>query len=172
VLDEIGGFRALCEYLADDYQLGRRIAAMGREIVLCPVVVECRSDPMDWPAVWTHQLRWARTIRACQPGPFFLSIISNGTLWPLLWMAVDPTVFPASAAAVFLGVRMLSAESNQRRLTGRGTGFWGPLMVLFKDLGGLAIWFLAFVGSEVVWRGQRFRMRQDGRLAEGSSSQG
>lgn len=166
VLEEIGGFGPLCEYLADDYQLGRRIAAIGRQIVLCPVVVECRSDPMDWPDVWTHQLRWARTIRACKPGPFFLSILSNGTVWPLLWLAVDPAILPASAAALFLAVRILSAESNQRRLTGRGTGLWGPLMVLLKDMGGFAIWVLAFVGSEIVWRGQRFRMRQDGRLAE------
>jgi ceramide glucosyltransferase len=70
-LAEIGGFRALMDCLADDYQLGRRIAARGYRMELCPVVVDCWSAPMTWHEVWRHQLRWARTIRVCQPLPYF-----------------------------------------------------------------------------------------------------
>ena len=81
-LTEIGGFESLVDYLADDYQLGHQIAAHGHRIELCPVVVECWSAPMGWREVWAHQLRWARTIRVCQPVPWFLSIVSNATLWP------------------------------------------------------------------------------------------
>ncbi|MHC1768096.1 MAG: glycosyltransferase [Verrucomicrobiia bacterium] len=167
-LQKAGGFRALCEYLADDYQLGSRIAELGLEIVLCPVVVECRSAPMGWAAVWTHQLRWARTTRACEPGPFFLSIVSNGTFWPLLWVALEPAALPFAVASFFWAVRIATALSNQSRLTREGPTLAGALMVPLKDLSGVAIWALAFGGSEVVWRGQRFRMLQDGRLAEGS----
>jgi hypothetical protein len=57
---------------------------------LSPVVVECWSAPMDWKAVWKHQLRWARTIRVCQPAPYFFSILSNATLWPVLWLCFSP----------------------------------------------------------------------------------
>ena len=32
---------------------------------------------MGWSAVWKHQLRWARTIRVCQPVPYFFSLLSN-----------------------------------------------------------------------------------------------
>src|SRR5262249_27245117 len=79
-LEEIGGFKTLVNCLADDYQLGNRIARRGHAITLCPVVVDCWSDPMDWAAVWKHQLRWARTIRVCQPLPYFFSVLSNATL--------------------------------------------------------------------------------------------
>ena len=89
-LAEIGGFKALVDCLADDYQLGNRIARRGYRIALSPVVVECWSAPMDWLAVWKHQLRWARTIRVCQPVPYFFSILSNATLWPLLWLLAEP----------------------------------------------------------------------------------
>lgn len=167
-LEKAGGFRALCDYLADDYQLGSRIAELGLEVVLCPVVVECRSEPMGWAAVWTHQLRWARTTRACEPGPFFLSIVGNGTYWPLLWVAMDPAALPLAVASIFWAVRIATALSNQIRLAQERPTLAGALMVPLKDLGGLVIWALAFGGSEVVWRGQRFRMLQDGRLAEGS----
>ena len=86
LLEEIGGFAALANCLADDYQLGHRIAQRGHRIALCPVVVECWDAPMNWRDVWKHQLRWARTIRVCQPVPYFFSILSNATLWPLLWL--------------------------------------------------------------------------------------
>ena len=42
--------RALADCLADDYQLGNRIARLGYKIALCPVVVECWSAPMGWKA--------------------------------------------------------------------------------------------------------------------------
>ena len=80
-LNEIGGFRALVDYLADDYQLGNQIAKRGYRIELCPVVVECREREQGWREVWAHQLRWARTIRVCQPVPYFFSVVSNLTLW-------------------------------------------------------------------------------------------
>src|ERR1035437_635368 len=76
-LEEIGGFAPLVDCLADDYQLGNRIARRGHPIALSPVVVECWSAPMGWAAVWKHQLRWARTIRVCQPAPYFFSLLSN-----------------------------------------------------------------------------------------------
>jgi ceramide glucosyltransferase len=83
-LQKVGGFEPLLDYLADDYQLGNRIAATGARVEMAPVVVECRDKPMGFGAVWQHQLRWARTIRASQPVPYFLSIVSNVTLWSVL----------------------------------------------------------------------------------------
>ncbi len=71
-LAEIGGFNSLADCLADDYQLGHRLAEKGHRLALCPVVVECWDAPMTWRGVWRHQLRWARTIRVLPaPALFF-----------------------------------------------------------------------------------------------------
>ncbi|PAW81788.1 MAG: hypothetical protein B9S33_16120 [Pedosphaera sp. Tous-C6FEB] len=91
-LNEIGGFRALVDYLADDYQLGHQIAKRGYRIELCPVVVECWERTQGWREVWAHQLRWARTIRVCQPVPYFFSILSNATLWLALWFLIGSAI--------------------------------------------------------------------------------
>src|SRR6185437_14357220 len=56
-LKKIGGFEALADYLADDFQLGNRIARAGSRIALCPVVVDCLSASMNWQEAWAHQLR-------------------------------------------------------------------------------------------------------------------
>ena len=167
-LDQAGGFLALANCLADDYQIGNRIAKNGGKIALCPVVVECWDAPTDWQSVWKHQLRWARTIRVCQPLPYFFSILSNATLWPLLWLAVSvisTKTFCASLAALaFLLVRIILAQNLQCRfLQSRQNAapFW---LVPVKDLLQAVIWAAAFSGNKIEWRGQKMRLRRDGNL--------
>jgi ceramide glucosyltransferase len=186
-LQEIGGFAGLVDCLADDYQLGNRIARRGHSIDLSPVVVDCWSAPMGWTDVWKHQLRWARTIRVCQPAPYFFSLLSNATLWPLLWLSVKPAA-PVAACATFCWlVRILTALDFQRRLGqepspgGRASpgapsdrtpqapaqAPWHyAWLIPLKDLLQAAIWLLAFLGNRIEWRGQEMRLRRDGTLEQ------
>ena len=164
-LAEIGGFESLADHLADDFHLGNRIArSCAKRIALCPVVVDCLSAPMTWRQVWEHQLRWARTIRVCKPGPYAASILGNATLWPLVWAIMEPT----KPALLMLGacvlVRIVSAVTLQARF-GKVAGqieYWW--LVPIKDLLQFALWVNAYSGNHVVWRGQRFRLQRDGRL--------
>ena len=189
-LDEMGGFSSLADCLADDYQLGHRLAKNGHRIALCPVVVDCWDAPANWSDVWKHQLRWARTIRVCQPLPYFFSILSNVTLWPLLWLVSEfftclPSILPGPrmddfrffAAKILLldGVcvvvalvlfRIILAQNLQRRFTPERklvSPFW---MVPVKDLLHVAIWIGAFAGNTVEWRGRKMKLRRDGTLIE------
>jgi ceramide glucosyltransferase len=183
-LEGIGGFKALVNCLADDYQLGHRIAGKGHRIELCSVVVECWNEPMTWGEVWKHQLRWARTIRACQPVPYFFSVLSNVTLWALLCLliflpgfalarsGVEPVVvtvhltpgFVVFVVCVF--VRTLLAFDLQRRLTRSTAHFKYLWLAPVKDLLQAAIWLCAFAGNRVEWRGRTFKLRHDGTLAD------
>lgn len=176
-LARMGGFAALADCLADDYQLGHRIAAQGGRIALSPIVVECWSGPMNWTAVWKHQLRWARTVRVCQPAPYFMSVLSNGTLWPWTWAAVQPG--PASLAFALATWLMRAAMAwHLQRLLGcapvpnaRTDGASAPVgmgaclwLAPLKDVLQAAIWGMAFLGNHVEWRGERMRLRRDGTL--------
>jgi ceramide glucosyltransferase len=166
-LQEIGGFAALADCLADDYQLGNRIARRGYAIAISPIVAECWSAPMDWAAVWNHQLRWARTIRVCQPAPYFFSVLSNATFWPLLWLVVSPAPLAVAGALVCLPVRVLTALNLQHRLTPSPPPYACGWLVPIKDLLQAAIWLLAFMGNRIEWRGERMRLRRDGTLVRG-----
>jgi ceramide glucosyltransferase len=170
LLKEIGGFSALADCLADDYQLGHRIAKKGHHIALCPVVVECWDAPMNWGDVWKHQLRWARTIRVCQPVPYFFSILSNATLWPLLWLMASPVLSktpcaPLAALALLL-MRIVIAQSLQRRFSPERGNLAPPWLVPVKDLLQAAVWLGAFLGNTVEWRGQKMRLHRNGTLVE------
>jgi ceramide glucosyltransferase len=163
-LQQIGAFRGLVDYLADDYQLGHQIAKTGARIILSPIVVECRSEPTHWRAAWAHQLRWARTIRVCQPLPFVFSILSNGTLWPLLWVVLAPGRFAISVTVFFLTARVLTAMANERQLTQATPSLNRLWLVPLKDLLGLVTWALALFGHRIEWRGRHYRIRPDGKL--------
>jgi ceramide glucosyltransferase len=171
LLEEIGGFPALANCLADDYQLGHRLAQRGHRLALCPVVVECWDAPQSWSDVWKHQLRWARTIRACQPMPYFFSILANATLWPLLWLVTSLVlakafVLPLLAIAMLLA-RVALAQKLQRRFALAHNDPAPPWLVPVKDLLYAAIWAGAFLGNTVEWRGQKMRLRRDGTLVAG-----
>jgi ceramide glucosyltransferase len=188
-LNEIGGFRALVDYLADDYQLGHQIARRGYRIELCPVVVECWERPQGWREVWAHQLRWARTIRVCQPAPYFFSILSNATVWAAAWLAWAGISFvmilPAFERAddfrgesvfwmavlgalltltVVTFARLLMADDCYARLLKLTNPGGIPGMAPLKDLLQVPIWALAFLGNTVVWHGQRLRVLPGGKL--------
>lgn len=171
-LAEIGGFAALANCLADDYQLGNRIAGAGYRISISPVLVECWSEPMGWAAVWKHQLRWARTIRVCQPLPYFFSILSNPTLWPLIWLAAKPSPASIGFGLICFVLRSATAIHLQQRVSQKpivnheSPITFVPWMPLLKDLLQTAIWLLAFLGNHIEWRGQRMRLRRDGTLVK------
>lgn len=164
-LRQMGGFIALIDYLADDYQLGHRIAQRGARIALCPVVVECWSAPASWKEVWRHQLRWARTIRVCQPTPYFFSVLGDTTFWSLLWAISQPVPAVFFIACGCVCARMLIAiylEGKMTRQLDLNSAWIAPL----KDLLRVSIWALSFLGNQVTWRGQRLRVRRGGKIVK------
>ena len=163
-LDKIGGFSALVEYLADDYQLGNRIARAGYRIELASIVAECWSNPMNWTEVWKHQLRWARTIRVCQPAPYFFSILSNAALWPLLCLGLARSPAAATLGLAALLARLITSADNQTRLLNSRRHWATVWMAPVKDLLQAGIWALSFLGNRVVWRGQEYIVEHGGKL--------
>jgi ceramide glucosyltransferase len=67
VLQQIGGFRALGPYLADDHRLGELVAQAGYRVDLSRCVVAIAVDETRFADLWAHELRWARTSMAQAP---------------------------------------------------------------------------------------------------------
>jgi len=163
-LRQIGAFESLVNYLADDYQLGNQIARANGEIVLSPIVVECRSAPMTARDVWDHQLRWARTIRVSQPAPYFFSLLNDATLWIVVW-TISCGVSQAAIAAVILygAIRLIGSMKLEKRLTGQSdlSTAW---FAILHDVVRPFIWVCSWFGNTAVWRGQKYRVWRGGKL--------
>ena len=163
-LAAIGGLEPLVEYLADDYELGKRIAAAGFNVQLCGEVVETTVPPYDLRGFWDHQMRWARSTRDsrklgyiglgvtyCVPWALATVVASGGALW-----SVSLLVFALLArvsVALTVGVGILRDDQVLRDL----------LLLPVRDCFGLVFWLWSFAGDTVVWRGETFRLH-NGRI--------
>jgi len=158
-LERIGGFAAVADYLADDYQLGHRIHALGLRCVLSDAVVETHLGG-GWRQVWAHQIRWARTIRVSRFGGYLGLPITNATLWAVIAAVLGRV----DLAAALLGLRLVMAfASGWGVLRSRDVLRLGWLTPA-RDLFGFAVWLAGLFGHTVVWRGQHLRLDREGRI--------
>lgn len=159
-LRSIGGFAAIADYIADDYQLSRRIRELGRTVIISKCVVETSLPDTGWGDMWRHQLRWARTIRLSREGGYAGLPLTNATLWAVLlalggaWWAALPLFGLRLAAGLLVAVCVLG---DRRSLA-------NAFLIPFRDLASLGIWAGGMFGSTVVWRDARLRLDREGRI--------
>jgi ceramide glucosyltransferase len=158
-LHHIGGFEAIADYIADDYQLGKLISRSGKKVVLTRMPVETHLGSGTWKSVWDHQVRWARTIRASR-GAYLGLPVTNASLWVLVLASTGHTAL----AAVLLAARMIVAFTSAR-LVLRDPLFaslW-PLIPI-RDLWGFGVWLAGALPGPVIWRGVRLNLDREGRI--------
>lgn len=160
-----GGFAPLADYLADDFQLGRRVAAAGLQLRLLPYVVETQTPMMSFKDYLAHQLRWARTYRVCRPKGYLAYGITHALVFSLALGGV--TGAPLWVLALILAtmaLRMTLAVCSERFcLLGHlpGNSFW---LLPLKDLLSFALWALSFLGSRVTWGHRSYLVNREGKL--------
>lgn len=159
-LDRIGGFAAIRDYLADDYQLGLRLTRLGLRVVLGRPVVGTWLGAGGWPEVWRHQVRWARTIRISRTAGYVGYAITHALLWALV-AAFSGNLAVAALCylmRVVAGLFIAAAVVNDRpslRLS-----WWLPA----RDLLGVAVWIAGLFGDRVEWRGHSLTIDSQGRI--------
>jgi ceramide glucosyltransferase len=149
-LKAIGGFTAIRDYLADDYQLGARIG----NVALADVVVETSLGAQTWTDVWKHQIRWSRTIRVSRSAGYFGYVVTQLTFWSLTALAAGWIRFALAGLAIRLATA--SFYTNPNKL----------VFVPLRDLFGTAVWAAGMTGNTVEWRGTKFKLTKDGRITK------
>ena len=163
-LEKIGGFRSIVDFLADDYELGRRIADLGLQVVLADTVVETHLPAYDLRGFWVHQLRWARGVRDSRAGGYLGLVSTYGLMWGLLtvlasraavwsWAVLAAIIVLRMAVALSVGLGVLRDRHLLRHL-------W---LLPVRDLVAVAVWVASLTGHTVTWRGDRFELK-NGRL--------
>jgi ceramide glucosyltransferase len=160
-LGKIGGFAVFADMLADDYELGHRIAKVGGHIVLSREVVWTMYPAQTARGFWDHQLRWARTVRLCRPLSYFGLLFTHGLPWALLAAVVAPTRGIAATYLLgYLALRLAMAWT---------VGVWGVgdevlrrrlWLVPFRDLLNFGVWLASFASNRITWGGAEYAMRK------------
>jgi ceramide glucosyltransferase len=170
-LAKAGGLEPLVAYLADDYEMGERIAKAGYRVELCSEVVETTVPAYRFDGFCDHQLRWARSTRDSRK----LGYLGLGVTYALPWalmtcVASGLALWSFSLLSVVALARVAVALSVGVGLLGDGQVLRDLWLLPLRDFFGLGFWAWSFAGDTVVWRGELFRLH-DGRIApeEGQS---
>jgi ceramide glucosyltransferase len=163
-LERMGGFKSIVDFLADDYELGRRIADLGLKVLLSDVVVETHLPAYNLQGFLAHQLRWNRGVRDSRLGGYIGMVTTFGIMWSLFnlisargapwsWAVLGVVVLLRLAVALVVGTSVLHDSQVVKYL-------W---LLLVRDLVAVALWVASFFGHTVTWRGDRFQLK-NGRL--------
>jgi ceramide glucosyltransferase len=163
-LEKIGGFASFADYLADDYELGKRIAGLGLTVHLSHAVVETFLPPYRLREFFAHQLRWARGVRDARAGGYLGLAFTFGILWSLLAVAASRGAsWPLGALAVTVLLRLAVAMIVGRRILQDHQTLKHAWLIPLRDLVAVAVWIASLAGGSITWRGDRFRLK-DGKL--------
>jgi ceramide glucosyltransferase len=164
-LGKIGGYEALANMLADDYEIGNRVAKAGGRAMLSREVVETMYPALTFGKFWGHQVRWARTVRLCRPASYVGLLFTHGLPW-----AIAGAIMSQSAAGALLFIVAYAVL----RLAGAGTvGVWGLRdetarrkwwMLPLRDLLQFAVWVASFFSDRITWGEAEFKLNRNGEM--------
>jgi ceramide glucosyltransferase len=163
-LNAIGGLRPLVDYLADDFELGKRIADAGYRVVIPGIVVETFLPDYNFKDFFNHQLRWGRTVRSSRPGGYAGLAVTFGLLWALLTIiATGGVLWSYELLIAVLTLRVAVALVVGKNIVGDPAAIAHLWLLPLRDLIAPAVWLMSIFGNRIVWRGEEFRL-QDGKL--------
>lgn len=165
VLEAIGGFEAIADYLADDFQLGYLPVQAGYKVVLSDYIVEHVKISNNLVDAIRRQIRWARGKRVSRPWGYLGLIFTYGVVTSLLllittngsilgWLGLSICWITRLVMAWVVGTISLKDPIVKKFL-------W---LVPGCDLLSFFIWCFGFIGNTIEWRGQQLKLTKDGKL--------
>ena len=125
-LEAIGGLEPLVDHLADDFELGSRIAKFGFEVVLVDLVVETHLPAYSFREFFEHQMRWARSTRDSRRRGYIGILLTFGLPWAMIavvfsgaawwsWVVLTAAAVLRVAVSLQVGRRVLHDDAIARR---------------------------------------------------------
>ena len=159
VLDSIGGFARLKDYLAEDFVMGKFAAESGQGVILSCYVIEHHIGSATLKENIAHRLRWMRSTRRSRPAGYVGQLLTMPFPIALLLCAIAPAwwpVLPFTVAVRALAAYAVSWKVLQARLN------W--LLLPIEDVVGFGFWIMGCFGDTILWRGRHYRLDPEGRF--------
>jgi ceramide glucosyltransferase len=163
-LDEVGGFAAFADQLADDYEMGRAVRAQGYTMAIPAMGVGHTAAENSASDLLRHELRWTRTIRMVNPGGHLGSFITHGFVFALMSAALlDFNTVSLAVVALTLAARLFLKS----RIDGLFGTYAGPYWLMpLRDLLSFAVFVTSLFGETVHWRGTHFAVEPSGAMSQ------
>ncbi|MBL8206968.1 MAG: bacteriohopanetetrol glucosamine biosynthesis glycosyltransferase HpnI [Blastocatellia bacterium] len=163
-LNEIGGFARMADYLADDFVLGQWTAEAGQKVALSTHIINHHATAMGFQKSFTHRVRWNRSSRFSRPSGYLGQGFTYGLAWAILLLVVALHWWSGLILLIVAAVRFWLAYELGFKLMGDSLAIRNAYLIPLQDLLSAASWVGGFVGREVMWRNERYRLLQGGRF--------
>ena len=163
-LRAIGGFAAMADYLADDFVLGQWAAEAGYRVALSPHVINHHATALGFVKNFRHRLRWNRSSRFSRPAGYLGQGFTYGLPWAVLLCLLAPAGWSAALVIAAGAARCWMAYEVGTRLLGDVAVLPGLWLLPLQDALSFGTWVGGFLGREIVWRNERYRLLGGGRF--------
>jgi ceramide glucosyltransferase len=163
-LDEVGGFNAFADHLADDYEMGRAVRSRGYTLAIPAMGVGHTAAESSALDLLRHELRWTRTIRMVNPAGYLGSFVTHGFAFALMaTVLLDFNAVSLAVLALTLAARFF-LKYRIDGLFGTDGGPYGLLPV--RDLLSFGVFVVSLFGETVHWRGSHFAVEPSGAMSQ------
>lgn len=162
VVQRIGGFDSLQEFLAEDFVMGRRTAEAGYKVVLSSYVIEHHIGGGAFRSNARHRLRWNRSTRRSRPAGYVGQLFTNPLPLALLLVAVKPAWYPLLLLTLLARAAIASTVAGAILHDPLSTQRW--YLIPLADIASFLFYLAGFFGNTILWRGRRYYLRPDGRF--------
>ncbi len=166
-LARVGGLEALVRHLADDNVLAQRVRQLGLRVGLASTVPMTAVPEASLRALWQHEMRWARTIRALEPALYVTSVLQ----FPLFWAGSACVLSGGSVWSVSLFIVTWATRAVTTHWVNRSMRQgWRPAIAVpvwllpLRDAMSVGEVAVSYLGARVVWRGHVMQA-DDGRTS-------
>lgn len=162
VLDRIGGLGPLKDYLAEDFVIGKLVAASGYRVLLSSYAIDHHIGSSTFRENWKHRLRWMRSTRRSRPSGYFGQVFTYPVPLSVLICLARPEWWPAVGLALLFRAAAAWAVAGHAIKDPLTRKWWWSIPI--QDLLAFATWIAGFVGNTVLWRGRKYYLHPDGRF--------
>jgi ceramide glucosyltransferase len=162
VIDGIGGWSRVKEYLAEDFVLGKFAAEAGFGVGLSSYVIEHRIGESDFRENARHRLRWRRSTRRSRPAGYLGQLFTNPVPLALMLLAAAPGWWLLAALTLAARAGAAWATAGWVLRDPLSARYWWLIPV--EDVASFLFWVGGFFGNTIVWRGRRYYLHKDGRF--------
>jgi ceramide glucosyltransferase len=156
--EEIGGFEAVRNVLAEDYVIGDLMHKKGKRIVTSSHVVNAVNHNRTFGQFIKRHVRWGKL--RCKLGAlgYCSEIMTNAVFISCLALVVlGPATYAVSLTAAVWFLKIMGDYLLGRRIRS-AHHFFHYFLSPIKDIIIGCIWFVPFVSRTVVWRRHRYKI--------------
>jgi ceramide glucosyltransferase len=167
-VQEMGGFRVLGQYCADDFLLGNLVAAKGHRVVFSHHAIDHIVLNTGFADSMRHQVRWSKSTRFSRPKGHFGTSLTFSMPFALLtfvtalcmhwpWLAVASLawgIVTRMLLAAVVGAAVVQERSLARTM----------LLFPLRDLMGFCFWVASYGSNKILWRGEQYILEKGGSM--------